>query len=46
MGSLSMWDKEKHRSIGDRELRPETLMLGYGYRQWLFAILIAKKPGL
>ena len=30
-----MWDKEKHRSIGDRELRPETLMMGYGYRpEW------------
>ena len=30
-----MWDKEKHKRIGDRELRPETLMMGYGYRpEW------------
>lgn len=30
-----MWDKEKHRRIGDRELTPETLMMGYGYRpEW------------
>ena len=30
-----MWDKEKHRKIGDRTLRPETLMMGYGYRpEW------------
>ena len=30
-----MWDKDKHRKIGDRPLRPETLMMGYGYRpEW------------
>lgn len=35
MENLSVWDKEKHKRIGDRELRPETLMMGYGYRpEW------------
>lgn len=35
MENLSVWDKEKHKKIGDRELRPETLMMGYGYRpEW------------
>jgi methionine-gamma-lyase len=37
MERLSVWDKDKetHRKIGDRELSPETLMLGYGYRpEW------------
>lgn len=30
-----MWDKEKHKRIGDHELSPETLMMGYGYRpEW------------
>jgi len=30
-----VWDKEKHKRIGDRDLRPETLMMGYGYRpEW------------
>jgi methionine-gamma-lyase len=32
-----MWDddKKKHKHIGDREVHPETLMMGYGYRpEW------------
>ncbi len=30
-----MWDKEAHRRIGDHEVRPETLMMSYGYRpEW------------
>ncbi len=30
-----MWDKEKHKRIGDRAVHPETLMMGYGYRpEW------------
>jgi methionine-gamma-lyase len=30
-----MWDKEKKKHIGDRELKPETLMMSYGYRpEW------------
>jgi len=30
-----MWDKELKRHIGDHDLRPETLMMGYGYRpEW------------
>ncbi len=30
-----MWDKEKKKLIGDHELKPESLMMGYGYRpEW------------
>lgn len=30
-----MWDKEKKKHIGDRELKPESLMMSYGYRpEW------------
>ncbi len=30
-----MWDKEKKKHIGDREVRPETLMMSYGYQpEW------------
>ena len=30
-----MWDKDAHRKIGERELRPESLMMSYGYRpEW------------
>jgi methionine-gamma-lyase len=30
-----MWDKEKKKHIGDRELRPESLMMSYGYKpEW------------
>jgi methionine-gamma-lyase len=30
-----VWDKERGRRIGDRELRPESLMMSYGYRpEW------------
>ena len=27
-----MWDKKAKRMIGDQELRPESLMMSYGYR--------------
>jgi methionine-gamma-lyase len=27
-----MWDKEKKKHIGDQELKPESLMMGYGYQ--------------
>jgi len=27
-----MWDKKAKRKIGDRELKPESLMMSYGYR--------------
>jgi methionine-gamma-lyase len=27
-----MWDKKAKKKIGDRELRPESLMMSYGYR--------------
>lgn len=30
-----MWDKDAHRTIGDKQLRPESLMMSYGYRpEW------------
>ena len=30
-----MWDKEKKKHIGDREVRPESLMMSYGYEpEW------------
>ncbi len=30
-----MWDKEKKKHIGDHELKPESLMMSYGYRpEW------------
>ncbi len=30
-----MWDKKSKRRIGDRELRPESLMMSYGYQpEW------------
>ncbi len=30
-----MWDKEKKKHIRDHELKPESLMMGYGYRpEW------------
>lgn len=30
-----MWDKDTHRSIGGRDLRPESLMMSYGYQpEW------------
>ncbi len=30
-----MWDKDKKKHIGDREVQPETLMMSYGYRpEW------------
>ena len=30
-----MWDKNVHRTIGGRELRPESLMMSYGYEpEW------------
>ncbi|MDP2958982.1 MAG: cystathionine gamma-synthase family protein [Longimicrobiales bacterium] len=30
-----MWDKEKKKHIGDHELKPESLMMGYGYKpEW------------
>ncbi|MGD2069986.1 MAG: cystathionine gamma-synthase family protein [Gemmatimonadota bacterium] len=30
-----MWDKDQHKRIGSRELRPESLMMSYGYRpEW------------
>lgn len=30
-----MWDKKAKKKIGDRELRPESLMMSYGYRpEW------------
>ena len=27
-----MWDKQAKKKIGDRDLRPESLMMSYGYR--------------
>jgi methionine-gamma-lyase len=27
-----MWDKQAKKKIGDRELKPESLMMSYGYR--------------
>jgi methionine-gamma-lyase len=30
-----VWDKDEHRTLGDHELRPESLMMSYGYRpEW------------
>ncbi|NIP57127.1 MAG: methionine gamma-lyase, partial [Gemmatimonadetes bacterium] len=30
-----MWDKNAKRTIGDRQVRPESLMMSYGYRpEW------------